>query len=330
MYKEINYLKNVMAFLESEDREIFFIDTETTGLQKDARIIEISIIKTSFKNGSLKTVDSIDRYIRPFEIISTKIEELTGITNDFLSHQKFEEEVFPEICEFLGEHPVLAAYNASFDVGKLEFMYMRQGKAFAPAAVIDVLELSRYLISTDDIRAKSYYIKKLEQNKGKPLSSHCLTVSAYMRGIKTDDIQFHNALGDTTVTVRLFENLYPDLKILLEDAQKKKMSVRVYSNRFYAGQKGYDKIYVGTDLGACVYDCYYREWLTKDFDLKDVDMEFIIAQVKQRNACLTMKEVIAKLRKEYKEKKKKEEEDEIKRNNSDSDFDDLLGNRFMA
>lgn len=330
MYKEINYLKRVMTYLESEEKEIFFLDVETTGLQKDALIIEISIIKTSFKDGILKIIDSIDRYIRPFELVSNKIEELTGITNEFLTKQPFEENVFPEIEAFLGEHPIIAAYNAAFDVGKIERMYSRQGRVFIPAAVIDVLELSRYLISTDDVRSKKYYINKLQEKMGKPLSGHCLTVSAYMRGIKTDDISFHNSLDDTTVTIRLFENMYPDLKAILTDSSKKKLPVRVYSNRFYAGQKGYDKIYVGTDLGACIYDCYYREWLPKDFNLESVDMEFIISQVKQRNACMTIKDVVAKLRKEYKEKKMEGETNESQRNNSNSDFSDLLGNRFMV
>ncbi|MBP3624787.1 MAG: DEAD/DEAH box helicase, partial [Peptococcaceae bacterium] len=91
------------------------VDTETTGLDDSAEIIEI---------GMVKVIDGIvaDRYsqlIRPYRPIPEEITQLTGIDNDMVEHQPHWNDVEAAILDFIGDF-TLVAHNVSFDRGMIE------------------------------------------------------------------------------------------------------------------------------------------------------------------------------------------------------------------
>ncbi|MBP3341303.1 MAG: DEAD/DEAH box helicase, partial [Peptococcaceae bacterium] len=91
------------------------VDTETTGLDDSAEIIEI---------GMVKIIDGIvaDRYsqlIRPYRPIPEEITQLTGIDNDMVEHQPHWNDVEAAILDFIGDF-TLVAHNVSFDRGMIE------------------------------------------------------------------------------------------------------------------------------------------------------------------------------------------------------------------
>lgn len=104
---------------------LLFLDLETTGFEKDARIIEIGAIATIF-DGFDVHFSIFEEMINPGFPIKDKITEITGITNDELAKARGDE-VYSDFYEWVKKHkPVKSiAHNAVFDKGKIEYNLMR-------------------------------------------------------------------------------------------------------------------------------------------------------------------------------------------------------------
>lgn len=97
------------------------LDTETTGLESTAEIIEIGMVKVV--NGEV--TDRYSRLIHPMIPISKNIEQLTGISNEMVAEEPYWAEVEAEIQEFLDGF-TLVAHNVDFDRGRLEYQFGRK------------------------------------------------------------------------------------------------------------------------------------------------------------------------------------------------------------
>lgn len=96
-------------------------DLETSGLNAETeQIIEMAAIKVVSQNGQLQIVDEVDEMVAlPFgKRLSTKITELTGITDETLQRAgKPQEQVFRDFMRLVADENVLmVAYNAQFDM----------------------------------------------------------------------------------------------------------------------------------------------------------------------------------------------------------------------
>ena len=104
-----------METQESLKLSFVCVDTETTGLDESAEIIEI---------GMVKVIDGVvaDRYaqlIRPYRPIPEEITQLTGIDNDMVENQPHWRDIESAILDFIGDF-TLVAHNVSFDRGMIE------------------------------------------------------------------------------------------------------------------------------------------------------------------------------------------------------------------
>ena len=108
--------------LKSLDLSSFIaLDFETTGLSKFTdRIIEVAAI--IFKDG--KIADSFVTLVNPKIQISDTITNITGITNEMVSHAPTEQEIVEELHSFIGNYP-LVAHNMKFDEGFLKELFNR-------------------------------------------------------------------------------------------------------------------------------------------------------------------------------------------------------------
>ena len=87
------------------------LDVETTGLDyTKERIIEFAAVK--LVNGVIK--DRYETLINPQQHIRKSSIAVHGITQDMVADAPTEEEVMPQIFEFIGEYPIVA-HNAIFD-----------------------------------------------------------------------------------------------------------------------------------------------------------------------------------------------------------------------
>ncbi|HHL2561176.1 TPA: 3'-5' exonuclease [Yersinia enterocolitica] len=83
------------------------LDTETTGLGKDAEIIEISIIDCTGKI-------LLDTLVKPLKAIPAEATAIHGITNDMVANAPTWKDIHHQFVALSNDHTLLI-YNASFD-----------------------------------------------------------------------------------------------------------------------------------------------------------------------------------------------------------------------
>lgn len=143
-----NIEPNAYAVLNllSEAESIIVLDTETTGVAKNAKIIQFSAIRYKINaDFSLEQIDFFDTYINPDEKLKAKITEITGISQDMIEKCPKEDIIAKDIVAYLSKASIYAAHNAPFDIDKINAMFERIGIEFClPASkVIDTLPCAR-------------------------------------------------------------------------------------------------------------------------------------------------------------------------------------------
>ena len=107
------------------DITLGIIDCETTSLGPDAKIIEIAVLHMELVDGQVADITRpISMRQDPGEPLAREITQITGITDDDVRGQHFNEEL---LAHSLGKCDSLLAFNAPFDSGHLRrrFPYIR-------------------------------------------------------------------------------------------------------------------------------------------------------------------------------------------------------------
>jgi DNA polymerase-3 subunit alpha (Gram-positive type) len=116
-------------------------DVETTGLSAVYdTIIELAGVK--IQDGEV--IDRFESFANPHHPLSQTTTDLTGITDDMVKDAPEVDEVLKNFHEWTGDS-VLVAHNASFDIGFLNQGYKKLSYKTVQNAVIDTLELARFL-----------------------------------------------------------------------------------------------------------------------------------------------------------------------------------------
>lgn len=122
-----------MAFetLLSRYDRLIVMDVETTGLDpRRDEIIQLAATAV-YPDGHRETYNSLVQ-LSPGGFVSPFITNLTGITmGDLIARGKPKEEVAREFGAFIAGNPVIAAYNAQFDLSFLFYFLLRYGDAAA-------------------------------------------------------------------------------------------------------------------------------------------------------------------------------------------------------
>lgn len=127
--------------------DIVVLDFETTGLSPiNDEIIQVGAIK--YKNGRI--IDQFNRYAKPSKPISSRITNLTGITNKMVENAPLLEKTLIELEKFLSGY-TLVAHNAPFDMKFLIENFNRYNIKHDRFRVIDTLVLARkYIDETEN------------------------------------------------------------------------------------------------------------------------------------------------------------------------------------
>ena len=190
---ELSLVEDDEYFITFNERDInlrdatyVVFDLETTGLsQTYDKIIEIAAHKV--RGGTI--VDAFEVFVNPEMEITSKITELTSITNDMVADARTIKDVLPEFLEFCKDS-ILVAHNAKFDVGMIYRDMKLLGIPPYEFPVIDTLNLFR----------AGYY----NEVKGFGLKY----LSKYFK-IKQE--HHHRATDDTRVTALCFIQMLQDL-----------------------------------------------------------------------------------------------------------------------
>ena len=112
-----------MEVPEKRIRKLVILDTETTGVDNAAELIELAFCVCSY-DVRTRTVLSIDccfdAFSKPEKELSQEVSELTHITNDMLPNKKL---VYDDFKEYLPKKCLVVAHNAGFDRRILERTY---------------------------------------------------------------------------------------------------------------------------------------------------------------------------------------------------------------
>ncbi len=167
------------------DTEYVAFDIETTGLneQKD-RITEIGAVL--FEGGRI--IREFNTFVNPEMHIPEEITGLTGIRDTDVEDAPKEKEALEKFLEFAGERPLIA-HNASFDIGFLQTVAMRNHVRFHPLYV-DSLALSRVLLPD------------LKKFKLDTVSNH----------LKLPKFNHHRASDDAMTVAKIMEKFLPMLR----------------------------------------------------------------------------------------------------------------------
>lgn len=175
-----------MRLWEQFDRLVVF-DTETTGIDfRRDRIIELGAV--ALESGGER--DGMDAFIRlpPGRTIPPFIVSLTGITDAMLETRGVDcgeaAGAFAALLEG-AERPLIAAYNAQFD---LNFLY----GLLAPLNMAGILTAPRFLDALTVYRDRRDYPHKL-----------CDAIAAY--GLEGEAVNSHRAIDDARAAARLLE-----------------------------------------------------------------------------------------------------------------------------
>ncbi len=169
-----------------DETEFVVLDFETTGLRANRdRVIEIGLVKLR----GLKKVETFSSLINPQVPVPYSILQLTGIDPDELENAPLFEEIARDILDFIGDS-VLVAHNSSFDISFLKSEMQRMGLEILPNPDVCTLKLSKKLLP--DIGSKSLG-----------------NVAKHLRIMHKN---IHRAIGDATVTAKVFIKLLERLK----------------------------------------------------------------------------------------------------------------------
>lgn len=152
------------------------LDTETTGLEEDAEIIEIGMVKVI--DGEI--VEHYTQLIKPYHPIPDTIIQLTNIDNDMVAQQPHWNDVESAVLDFIGDY-TLVAHNVSFDKNMLEHHIGR----ILPNQWVDTHDMAKIFVPT--------------------LTSYKLISIASALEISGNG--FHRALQDATITAQVLLKL---------------------------------------------------------------------------------------------------------------------------
>ena len=169
-----------MEDIIANSREFVVLDLETSHFhpKKGGMIIEIGAVKIIDN----KIVAKYNQLIDPERVISNKIIELTGITNEMLEGKPKFREVLPIFHRLLGNATVVA-HNAQFDWDRFLIHFFKKVGIYPTNPVVDTLALSR---------------KYMKDNKG----GHSL--GALCDSLNIEIGNAHRALDDAIATAKLF------------------------------------------------------------------------------------------------------------------------------
>jgi len=152
---------------------LLFLDTETTGLDSEARIIEIGAIAASY-DGFDVHFSVFEELINPGFDVSAKITEITGITNEELRKARGDE-VYSDFYEWAKKQNAVKsiAHNAKFDKGKLEYNLVRTGYPLFLPEFHCTMELSKRHLTkpkANNLKCLSEYFNFKNTNAHRALS----------------------------------------------------------------------------------------------------------------------------------------------------------------
>lgn len=246
-------------------------DTETTGLSKTDKIVQLSSIKSRIlkdekgnpicKDGLLRLeeVDRFDELVNPFpNFMSDEATIITGITMDMLHDRPKEDIIIPKFMDFCGDDFVFMGHNSPFDIGKINSACERlfRPEEFDVSEHIDTLKLARAML-------------RLKDNSLSSCAKHF--------NLTNENDEFHNSMFDVEMTLELGKRLLAQL--LNQNIPKGNIQPVIFGFFEFKKSKAVNRTYVTTSKGQLYYDRVTGLWgagtAKQPLNIDTFDMEYV-------------------------------------------------------
>ncbi len=219
---------------EEEFKKLLFIDTETTGLEKEDRIFQVAYEFEGVEYNEL---------FKPNIPICIEAMETTHFTNkDVADKEIFKDSKIEKHLEkiFQNSENIFIAHNAKFDVKMIEKENLKVN------SVIDTLKIAQFL--DPDAKLKAYRLQYLR----------------YALDLEVENAQAHDALGDIRVLKALFIRLYE--KMLKDNSPKEVIEkmLEISSKPILIKRINFGKHKGELVSDVAMTDKGYLEWLFKE------------------------------------------------------------------
>ncbi|KLV10084.1 3'-5' exonuclease [Photobacterium ganghwense] len=170
------------------------LDTETTGLDSNAEIVEISVIEAV----SGKVL--IDTLVTPVQLIPAEAIAIHGITNRQVSGSPTFPKVFKELAEIVKGRDVMI-YNADYDMRLIQQSMKRYGVTVFPFKTQCVMEwYAEFYGEWNEYRGNYKW--------------QSLTNAARQQSIDISDLSAHRAKADCEITRRVILAVNKQLEVM--------------------------------------------------------------------------------------------------------------------
>nr|WP_298060657.1 3'-5' exonuclease [uncultured Blautia sp.] len=230
-------------------KSIIVFDTETTGLGKDAKIIEFAAVRYEITESGLKETHKMDLFINPQETLSEKIIQLTGITDRIVEKANTEEIEAPGIFSFMNSADIWAAYNCSFDLRMMDQMSSRTGIPYRQRPCLDVLKMARDFVKKEDVENH-----KLQ------------TVLQVMFPEKT--FRFHQAIDDVRATALIMSKFIKQYLDYEESSCQDRHSCRLVYAYYCINPNQKSQVRIKLNLSEGEYGDIYWDVINKVWSCK--------------------------------------------------------------
>lgn len=95
------------ALLNTDDGHVLILDTETTGLDETAEVVQIALI-------DLKGNEVFNRLVKPVNPIPAEATAIHGITNEMVANAQTFAELYEDFCQAIYGKTIVI-YNAAYD-----------------------------------------------------------------------------------------------------------------------------------------------------------------------------------------------------------------------
>ena len=174
--------RRVCAWLEAN---ALILDTETTGLDADAEVVELAVIDCA---GTVL----LDTLVRPSGPVPAEAAAIHGITDAMLADAPTWSEIHDRFCRLIAGRQVIA-YNADFDVRLIEQTARRYRES-----IPDLVPLDQVATFSCAMLAYADFYGEWSAEKGR-YRWQKLSAAAQQQGVTVGNA--HRALGDCLMTL---------------------------------------------------------------------------------------------------------------------------------
>ena len=197
----------LLTFYRQIATEVFtVVDLETTGgIANKDRIIEISVLQATLKNGIQQILTDL---INPQIPIPEQIIRFTGISQDMVDFAASSDRILPNYLPIL-QSGILTAHNFSFDYSFLQAEYGSLGITFKAHAQLCTVELSRLLLPYLPSRSLPKLVKHYGFDVGKSHRAESDAIACWlllekllMQILNSNDEEILNLFGQQWLSVK--------------------------------------------------------------------------------------------------------------------------------